>query len=157
MQDRTVDLVPKCDDEHPLLHGSHIRSPSDQLLAAIDASRIGVWEWNAVTGQTSFNAMWFCMLGFESGELPEQLSTWEERLHSEDRAEVEDALRACLAGATPRYLTVHRLRHKDGRWIWVRDAGIITQRSDDGSPLILIGTHVEVTNLKEAGIALMKA
>ena len=141
----------------PFVVGSRLTTRAAQVFAALDASRIGVWEWNVATGQTSFNAMWMAMIGYAPDELPQQLSTWQRLVHPDDVGPVTAALQAHLRGETDSYCTVHRLQHKDGLWIWVRDAGVITERDDAGAPLVLIGTHVEVTELKAVEAELVRA
>ena len=141
----------------PFVDGSRLTTRAEQVFAALDASRIGVWEWNVATGQTSFNAMWMAMLGYAPDELPQQLSTWERLIHPDDLGPVTAALQAHLRGQGETYCTVHRLQHKDGHWVWVRDAGVITERDASGAPLVLIGTHVEVSELKETEAALVRA
>ena len=140
-----------------LVPGSQLMNRYDQLLAAVEASKIGVWEWNAVTGETSFNDMWYRMLGLEPGELPEHVDSWVDLVHPEDRERTFADLEAYLKGENEGYLNVHRLRHKAGHWVWVRDCGLTTLETDEGSPHILIGTHVDVSELKEIETRLREA
>jgi len=42
------------------------------------------------------------------------------------------------------------MKHKNGCWIWVLDRGSIISRSDDGKPLLMMGTHQDVTARVEA-------
>jgi signal transduction histidine kinase len=46
------------------------------------------------------------------------------------------------------------MRHKDGRWIWVQDRGQVTSRTPAGEPLMMSGTHTDITELKSAEEAL---
>jgi len=144
-------------EEAALVTGSHIVNRYDQLLAALQSSQIGVWEWNAITGETSFNDMWYRMLGLEPGELPEHVDSWADLVHPDDKAQTFADLEAYLSGETDTYLNIHRLRHKQGNWVWVRDSGLTTQLTADGKPHILIGTHVDVTALKATEERLISA
>ncbi|MCK7486607.1 MAG: PAS domain-containing protein [Bacillus subtilis] len=38
-----------------------------------------------------------------------------------------------------------RLRHKDGRWIWIQDRGKVVAWSRKGKPLVMSGTHTDIT------------
>ena len=143
------DLIRGLRGTHILVEGSEITSRTEQLLAAMEYSQIATWEWNALTGETSFNDMWYRLVGLEPGALPERLSSWSELVHPDDQERVVKDMDDYLKGRTSRYLSVHRRRHGDGRWIWIRDCGIATRRTSDGRPWVLIGTLVDVTTLKE--------
>ncbi len=44
----------------------------------------------------------------------------------------------------------HRLRHKDGRWVWVLGRAKVVARNKQGQPLRMVGTNVEITSRKHA-------
>ncbi len=58
-------------------------------------------------------------------------------------------LNAHLEGRTPDYRSEHRLRCKDGSWIWVLDTGRVVDRDANGRPLRALGVHVDITATKE--------
>ena len=35
--------------------------------------------------------------------------------------------------------------YRDGRWIWVLDRGRVVERAPDGTPLRMVGTHLDIT------------
>ena len=41
------------------------------------------------------------------------------------------------------------MRHKDGRWVWVLDRGMVTERDREGVPLRMTGTHLDITARKQ--------
>ena len=40
------------------------------------------------------------------------------------------------------------MKHKDGRWIWVLDRGKVLSWTSDGKPLMMFGTHTDITEIK---------
>ncbi len=40
------------------------------------------------------------------------------------------------------------MKHKNGNWIWVLDSGKVSSWSSDGKPLIMFGTHMDITARK---------
>jgi PAS domain-containing protein len=40
------------------------------------------------------------------------------------------------------------MRHKEGQWVWILDRGKNVEWNDKGEPVKMIGTHVDITNLK---------
>lgn len=121
-----------------------------RLNMALDSTDLGVWDWSVETGQIWFSDKWQTMLGFEPGEVHPYISNWQETVHPEDWHNVNAALQPHLDGLTPHYECEHRVRCKDGSWLWIRDRGKVVQRAEDGRPLRMIGTHDNIHSRKEA-------
>ncbi len=49
------------------------------------------------------------------------------------------------------------MRHKNGSWVWVLDNGKVLEWTEDGKPLIVAGTHIDITNQKEAQLRAEKS
>jgi diguanylate cyclase (GGDEF)-like protein/PAS domain S-box-containing protein len=48
------------------------------------------------------------------------------------------------------YEVKHRLRHKDGRYVWVLSRGKVIRRDAGGRPLRMVGTTTDISALKES-------
>lgn len=125
-----------------------------RLSYALDGSRDGVWDWDAVTNKVAFSRRWKEMLGYEEDEISDDLSEWETRIHPDDREQVFADLTPHLEGKTPYYENTHRMRCKDGTYRWILDRGKVVKRSEDGTPLRAVGTHTDITKRVEAEKAL---
>ena len=90
------------------------------------------------------------MLGYDPTGFRETLDSWRERLHPDDRLSVPVVLDDYLAGRLPSYRVEFRLRTKDGHWKWILSLGQIEQRSAEGLPLRMLGTHTDIDALKTA-------
>ena len=55
-----------------------------------------------------------------------------------------------IAGETESYLVEYRLRCKDNSYKWILGRGMVVKRSEEGVPLRMIGTHVDLTERKAA-------
>ncbi|MBL8058036.1 MAG: PAS domain S-box protein, partial [Anaerolineales bacterium] len=117
---------------------------------ALEGADLGTWDWNVATGEVAFNARWCAMLGYAPEEVAPDVSVWRHLLHPADQPAVEAVLQAHLAGQTPAYETEHRLRHKAGAWVWVLDRGRVIERDAAGRPLRMCGTHLDITERKQA-------
>ncbi|HSV42782.1 MAG TPA: PAS domain S-box protein, partial [Methanomassiliicoccales archaeon] len=53
-------------------------------------------------------------------------------------------------GELPSYDCDLRMRHKSGEWIWIHNTGSIVSRTDDGKPLMMFGTHTDITQRKRS-------
>jgi len=65
-------------------------------------------------------------------------------VHPDDKAYVTHELQRHLAGETPVYEVEHRLRTRDGSWIWILDRGRVVERDSSGKPLRAVGIHADI-------------
>jgi len=122
-------------------------------------TRLGLWDWDMVSGQTVFNERWAEIVGYSLDELqPTTIDTWMAFAHPDDLAGSSAAIQAHISGDADHYDVEARMRHRDGHWVWVHDRGQIVERADDGTPLRMVGTHEDITervererSLREAG------
>ncbi len=122
----------------------------DRLEFIIDGSCLGTWVWNVQTNETIFNEAWAVMLGYTLEELtPTDIETWIALTHPEDSKKAEALLAPCRAGETRDYTCELRMKHKDGHWVWVLDRGRIMTWDDTGRPLLMFGTHDDITDRKQ--------
>ena len=122
-----------------------------RLQDIIDGTRAGTWEWNLQTGEAAFNERWADMFGHRLAELePFTTDTWARFVHPDDLRRANAALKRHLDGETEYYECDVRMRHKDGHWVWIADRGRVTRRTPDGRPLIVSGTHIDMTERRQA-------
>lgn len=122
---------------------------------ALEGSGDGVWDFDEDRNRAYFSTRWKEMLGHADHEVGETLSEWFDRIHPDDRKAVFKAISDYRRGATAGYQTEHRLRHRDGHWIWMLDRGKIVERHADGRPRRVVGVHTDITRLKQAEQALL--
>ncbi len=97
----------------------------------------------------TYDNRWAEMLGYELEELTNNLDTFKSLSHPEDRDRVLALLVSHLKGESESYEAEHRMRHKQGHWVWVHDQGRITERNRNGTPLRACGTHLDITARKQ--------
>ena len=119
-----------------------------RLHLAMESAEQGVWEWNFETGLVTFDEIALKMLDYESDLQPVKGEWWIEQIHPDDRRQVEKALNRYLSGESKRYNTEFRLRRKDGRFIWVASSARVIRYDQKGNPLLVVGTHRDVTKQK---------
>jgi PAS domain S-box-containing protein len=116
-----------------------------RLELALEAGELGFWDWNIATGEVQFGGEWAHMLGYELNEIEPHVRAWERLVHPEDMPAIQIALQRHMDGEAPVYETEHRLKHKNGSWIWVLDRGRIIERDEHGAPTRAIGIHANIT------------
>lgn len=123
---------------------------AERLKCIIDGTNIGTWEWNVQTGETTFNERWAEIIGYRLEELaPVDINTWLNHAHPDDLRESGVRLERHFSGETPFYDYQCRMRHKSGRWVWVHDRGRVVSWTDEGKPLMMYGTHADITEMRE--------
>ena len=127
-----------------------LRTSEERWQFALEGSDQGVYDWDIKQGLVYFSTVWRRLIGIEPQALSDRIETWLERIHPEDRSEVEARLQAHFGGETERYVCEYRLRHADGRWLWMRDIGMVVARSSSGEPLRMIGTDRDISEPKQA-------
>lgn len=120
-----------------------------RLESIIEGTQVGTWEWNIQTGETIFNEKWVQIIGYTLDELaPTSIETWGKFTHPDDLKISGELLARHFAGELPNYDCEARMKHKDGHWVWVHDRGLVFTRTDDGKPLMMFGTHQDITERK---------
>lgn len=114
-------------------------------LFAVEGSRNGIWDWDISTGEVFLSDRWKEMIGYEPDELAGVFQTWETRLHPDDKQIVLDALQEYVSGKSKEFESVHRLRHRDGHYVWVLDRGMLVDWDPQGRPTRMIGIHMDVS------------
>ncbi|MGP1717106.1 MAG: EAL domain-containing protein [Methylophilus sp.] len=128
-----------------------------RLTEIIDATRAGTWEWNMQTGECQFNARWAEIVGYTLDELkPLSLETAKTLMHPDDLQMAMQLIERHLNQEMDFYECDIRMRHKDGRWIWVSDRGSLISRTPTGEPLVMHGTHFDITEKKAAEEAIWR-
>lgn len=120
-----------------------------RLKQATKSANIGLWEWNPQTGKVTFDEIWANLVGYTLEELqPVSIKTWNELVHKDDLKRFEKTVENYFSGKADLYEIEVRMRHKDGHWVWILDRGRNIEWDDSGKPVKMIGTHVDITNLK---------
>jgi len=117
---------------------------------ALQSAGDGVWDWNLLTGEEYFSPGIKAMLGFGDHELSHWAAELDHRTHPDDVAQMSADRRAHFDGVTPVYRNEHRVQCKDGSWKWVLSRGMVIARDDSGQPLRMVGTHTDISELKQA-------
>ncbi len=117
---------------------------------ALDSAGDGVWDWNLVTGEEFVSPRIKAMYGYTDDELAPRAQELDERTHPDDLAQMQADRQAHFEGRTTLYRNEHRIRCKDGSWKWVLSRGMVIARDADGRPQRMVGTHTDITELKQA-------
>ena len=126
-----------------------LREESERLRLAVEASNVGLWDWNLVANENVFSREYKRQLGYEDYELPDEQVEWATRVHPDDLGPAQRDLQAFLASDGLEHAAEYRMRHRDGSWRWFYARGTVW-RDERGKPLRMRGCHLEITDRKRA-------
>ncbi|MBW4616205.1 MAG: PAS domain S-box protein [Desmonostoc vinosum HA7617-LM4] len=135
------------------------RQSEERLHLALEASDLGLWDWNLSSGKIYRDWRWTKMLGYGEHEIADNLQAIKQLIHPEDLLVVNSALNAHLFGDSPVYEVEFRMLCASKEWKWIQSRGQIFERDESGMPLRMTGTHKDITERKtlERELALREA
>lgn len=84
----------------------------------------GLWTWTIASNQVYYSSRWKAILGFGADELSSSPREWLDRIHPEEREEVQRQLEALQRREVPWLDMNFRLRGKDGHHFWAHCFGV---------------------------------
>jgi PAS domain S-box-containing protein len=122
---------------------------SQRLENIINATRVGTWEWDIPRGKVTINNRWAEMLGYSLKDFePLSIEKVQNLVFPGDSQRVNQKIQDCIEKRIDFYEVECRFVHKKGHFVWVLDRGQIVNWTDDGQPLLMAGTHTDITEFK---------
>ncbi|NLA75421.1 MAG: PAS domain S-box protein, partial [Deltaproteobacteria bacterium] len=136
---------------------SGLKKEQERLSNVIEGTHAGIWEWNIQTGEIRINKICAEIIGYAIDELANlDYRTMVKLIHPDDRKRSGEIIEAHLKDETPFYSNEYRMQHKNGHWVWIQVRGRVMTLTNDGMPLMMFGTHMDITPIKEVEEALVQ-
>jgi PAS domain S-box-containing protein len=142
-----------------------LRASDEKLRLALDASKLGIWRWDA--GQGTEEMQWDsrCRALFGvAADVPVTYEVWANSIVPEDRVRIEGNVARALDPADPydETLCEYRVRHPDGSELWLCSTGRAFFEPEPGSPAgrkaqFMAGAIRDVTEVHSAQVALRES
>jgi len=117
---------------------------------ALDASEIGIGEWNLATGRIEFSKRWLTLLGHSSQTFGDSLQAFWGLLHPDDVAEVERAIATLSSRETPNCRAECRMLCRDGSWKPFELNALVAERGRGSEPLRIIHAARDISDVQAA-------
>ena len=124
-----------------------------RLRLALEAGRMGTWEWDIAGGTVLWSPEEERLYGMEPGTFSRSIDEYTARIHPDDREEAMRLAREALARRATTHHVTHRIVRPDGEVRWL-DSHARFIYADDGQPLRLVGVSTDVTEQRHAEQAL---
>jgi len=130
-------------------HNKELQILSKRMGLALDSIDGGIWDMNIADKSVYFDDNVKKMLGYEGDGFANKFEEWYNRVHPEDIEHAMAAFDEAIKNKLPFLDNTHRLRHKKGHWIWVRDMALI-EFDKTGEASRMIGLIIDITQMQEA-------
>ncbi|MEK7708693.1 MAG: EAL domain-containing protein [Pseudomonadota bacterium] len=124
----------------------------ERFSLAMRGANDGLWDWNLESDEVYYSPRWKSMLGYGENELDNNLNTWANLVHPDDKDRVLEKVQDYLVGQADSFEVEMRMHHKKGHEVYVLSRAFLVIRESDGKPARLVGTHVDITERKLAEV-----
>ena len=128
---------------------TELRESREVLGLALDGSNLALFDCNLQTGTVHLSERWSVFLGHPAQATDTTLRALAALVHPDDLTHLKRALIDVLHGNAVFYDVEHRVRHREGYWVWVRSRARVVERGNDGQALRLTGTNSDITERKQ--------
>jgi len=111
---------------------------------AMTGSNDGLWDWNIQNGTIYLSDLWKNMIGFQSDK-DSTIKKWFQIIHKKERRHLCYLMKEHLRGKSEFFVAEHRLKLRDGSYIWVLSKGKMLL-DEKGHPYRMVGY---LTNIDE--------
>ncbi|HPF16497.1 MAG TPA: PAS domain-containing protein [Thermotogota bacterium] len=116
---------------------------------ALDSINDGVWDWNLETNKVFFSDKYYTMLGYLPGEFEPSFDSWKRLVHPEDLEEALRIINLHFESKQEAYEVEFRMKTKSNRYQWILGRGKVYERDQMGNAKKIVGTHVDISELKQ--------
>ena len=128
-------------------------SESERWLTMVqEHGLVGFWDWDMLTDRSSWSEQMEVLYGLQPGE--GGIHVWESMVHPDDLQAAHAAARKVVQAGRRQLIEDYRIIRRDGRLGWILNYGLFSYDSS-GKPVRMQGVSVDITQRKEAELALL--
>lgn len=120
---------------------------SERLHLATRVAKIGIWDWDISNNELLWDNSMYQLYGIKAEDFGGAYDAWARTVHPEDREYTDGEIQAALRGERE-YTAEFRIVRPDGAIRYIK-AESKTFLEQDGSPLRMIGTNIDITERKQ--------
>ena len=132
-----------------------LRAAESRLSLALEAGRIGTWEWDVATGRLVWDARQLELFGLAPGSFDESVETFLQLVHPDDRERLRAKTELQMSGFG-RSQNEFRIVRPDGSIRWLMGDGLAVG-GGEGPPGYFCGINYDVTDRKQVELELAEA
>ena len=121
----------------------------ERIQLALDAAKMGSWDWNTETGEVKWSPNVEPLFGLEPGTFEGTYEAYLNLVHEDDRETVLNEIERAISGEIQDYIVIHRINFPDRSVRWLEGKGKAYYGSD-GKPHRMSGTVTDITERQQA-------
>jgi PAS domain S-box-containing protein len=134
-----------------------LKVSDERLRLALDATVIGIFEWDCRAGTIHFDNGLGNLLGLPDALGPSTPEEWQALIHPDDLPGYTQVMREQLGGGLLFTDPEYRVRTAGGQWRWIYMRAKTVSRAATGTPARIVGTLQDVTSRREAEQSLLSS
>jgi PAS domain S-box-containing protein len=119
-----------------------------RLRLALDAGRMGTWDWDMVSGRIQWSGHLRNVQGLTSGVFAGTEEAAQSRIHPDDREELAAAVRRAISGRIP-FEREFRVLSPEGEARWILGQGQVFCDESTGTPVRMVGVTIDIHDRKQ--------
>ena len=120
-----------------------LQESEERLSLAVRSAGVGIWDWNLQTKQLIWDESMFELYNMKHEDFNNAVDAWEKSLHPEDRQRAENEITSAITDGKP-FDTQFRIIRPNGEIRHIKAVAKVFF-SNDGTPLRMLGTNIDVT------------
>jgi PAS domain S-box-containing protein len=147
MSDNTILMVAR-DITDRILAEEKVKASEERLRLTLEATQIGLWDWDAANDRYSASPIYYTMLGYEPEDSPIDGSEWMQRIHPDDVGNVLEEVDAVISRRSDACSYEARFRHANGTYRWQWAFGYGSEYDQNGNVIRMLGLHIDIDERK---------
>ncbi|WP_138499588.1 PAS domain-containing protein [Nostoc sp. PA-18-2419] len=125
-----------------------LRQSNERFELAAAAVNCVIYDWEIHRNSVERTEGLTQVFGYTQQEAQPTFEWWQEHIHPDDQQMVSDEFIASMVNGN-RYRIKYRVRHKDGRYLWVEDQGFAV-RDTNGQVVRVVGASTDISEQQAA-------
>lgn len=125
-----------------------LRENEKRLRLALEANRMGTWDWNIATGEVTWSESKASVFGIMPQDFGGTYEAFLNFVYPEDRDSIVQAITQAVQEGTD-YNTEFRIIRSDGTVRWITSRGQVFY-DETGKPIRMVGVSTDITERKRA-------
>lgn len=135
-----------------------LESQRNRIESILTATELGAWELDVATGNLTINTGWAESIGYKPEELePVNVKSWVTMVHPDDVSKFFQSFKRLSNGQVINCHCEIRMKHKNGRWLYMLEKGKVIETDSEGRPKLIYGVQQDITEVKQKEIEIEKS
>ncbi|EDX74410.1 PAS fold family [Coleofasciculus chthonoplastes PCC 7420] len=124
-----------------------LRLANERFQFAARAVNALIYDWQITRNRVERTDGLTSILGYSLSEAEPTLNWWRDRIHPDDGERIDQETATALSQGDS-YRVEYRVLHKSNHYIHILDQGLVVTRDDQGHPIRVIGSTIDISDRK---------